>query len=110
LRQILNHFGAEVKIAGSASEGFEKFTAAKPDILVSDIGMPEEDGYSLIRRIRNLPGEQGKTPAVALTAYARPQDRLKALNAGFQMHISKPVEPDELAAVIGSLIGRLQMN
>lgn len=111
LQQVLNHFGADVTIAGSASEGFSEFTAKKPDILISDIGMPEEDGYSLIRRIRKLSAEQGgKTPAVALTAYARPQDRMHALTSGFQTHVSKPVEPDELAAVIGSLIGRLQMD
>lgn len=110
LQQVLEHFGADVTIAGSASEGYSEFIAKNPDILISDIGMPEEDGYSLIRRIRKLPAEQGKTPAVALTAYARLQDRMQALTAGFQMHISKPVEPDELAAVIGSLTGRLEIK
>ena len=110
LRQVLTHFGAEVSTAGSANEGFAEFTAKNFDILISDIGMPEEDGYSLIRRIRKLPEQKGKTPAIALTAYARPQDRMQALTSGFQTHVAKPVEPDELAAVIGSLTGRLQMN
>lgn len=110
LQQVLEYFGADVTLAGSASEGYSQFITKNPDILISDIGMPEEDGYSLIRRIRKLPAEQGKTPAVALTAYARPQDRMQALTAGFQMHISKPVEPDELAAVIGSLTGRLEIK
>lgn len=109
LRQVLQHFGADVLTAGSANEGFKEFVAKKPDVIVSDIGMPEEDGYSFIRRIRNLPAKDGgKTPAVALTAYARPQDRVRALTAGFQTHVAKPVEPDELAAVIKSLTGNIQ--
>jgi signal transduction histidine kinase/CHASE3 domain sensor protein/CheY-like chemotaxis protein len=110
LEQVLRHFGADVSTAGSATEGFAEFTAKKFDLLISDIGMPEEDGYSLIRRIRKLPANKGKTPAIALTAYARAQDRLQALTSGFQTHVAKPVEPDELAAVIGSLTGRLQTD
>ena len=110
LQQVLTHFGADVSMAGSASEGFAEFAAKKFDLLISDIGMPEEDGYSLIRRIRKLPEQKGKTPAIALTAYARPQDRMQALTSGFQTHVAKPVEPDELAAVIGSLTGRLPLD
>ena len=74
------------------------------DILISDIGMPEEDGFTLIKKIRELPDDRGgRIPAIALTAYARVSDRLQALRAGFQMHIAKPVEPDELIAVVANL-------
>jgi CheY-like chemotaxis protein len=76
----------------------------QPDVLISDIGMPGEDGYSLIRKVRALPSQSGgRIPAVALTAYARAEDRIKALAAGFQMHAPKPVEPAELAAIVASL-------
>lgn len=108
LEQVLSHYGAQVKTTLSASEAFDEFQKIQPDILISDIGMPEEDGYSLIRRIRALSDEKSKKmPAIALTAFARPLDRMKALSAGFQTHVSKPVEPDELATVIASLTGRL---
>ena len=77
------------------------------DVLVSDIGMPEEDGYALIRQVRALGAEQGGAiPAVALTAYARAEDRMKAVLAGFQMHGTKPVEPAELLTMVASLAGR----
>ena len=77
------------------------------DVLVSDIGMPEEDGYALIRQVRALGAEQGGAiPAVALTAYARAEDRMKAVLAGFQMHVTKPVEPAELLTMVASLAGR----
>ena len=76
-----------------------------PDVLVSDIGMPGQDGYALIREVRSLSSEQGSaTPAVALTAFARSEDRLKALRAGFHTHIAKPVEPVELSAIIAGLV------
>ena len=76
-------------------------------MLVSDIGMPEEDGYALIRRVRALdPQSGGLTPAVALTAYARAEDRMKAILAGFQMHVSKPVEAAELLTMVASLAGK----
>jgi CheY-like chemotaxis protein len=79
--------------------------------MVSDIGMPDEDGYSLIRRIRALPEKQHRDiPAIALTAFTRAQDRMRALTSGYQNHVAKPVEPDELATVIASLTGRLQIN
>lgn len=81
--------------------------ASRLDILVSDIGMPNEDGYTLLRRVRSLPPERGgRIPAVALTAYARTEDRRAALLAGFQSHVAKPVELSELIAVIANLTGR----
>jgi PAS domain S-box-containing protein len=108
LTQMLTAYGATVKAAGSAAEALEVILQQQPDLLVSDIGMPEEDGYSLIRKIRAQKlGPQGKIPAVALTAFARAQDRLHTLAAGFQHHVSKPVEPAELATVIASLTGRI---
>jgi PAS domain S-box-containing protein len=104
LREILEHCNAEVLTAGSAEEALEVLPRWRPDVLLSDIGMPEEDGYSLIRRIRELPMEKGgHTPAAALTAFARGEDRRRALRAGFQMHVAKPVEVQELAAVVASL-------
>ena len=78
-----------------------------PDLLISDIGMPEEDGYSLISRIRAIEVERGTPlPAIALTAFAREEERTHALNAGFQMHIPKPVEPAQLVAAVATLAGR----
>lgn len=107
LVQTLTHYGATVTTASSAAEALSELVAKNPDILVSDIGMPEEDGYSLIRRAR---AQNIKIPAIALTAFTRAQDRMRALSSGFQNHVSKPVEPDELATVIASLTGRLKMN
>ena len=106
LRSLLTTYGAEVMICSSAGEAFEAVRREKPDLLVSDIGMPEEDGYSLIAKIRRLPEtEGGKTPAIALTAFARIEDRIHALSQGFQMFVPKPVEPNELIAAIRSLAG-----
>ena len=83
------------------------FTAFRPDIIVADIGMPGEDGYSLIRKIRGRPLDRsGLTPAIALTAYAGDGNRQRALDAGYQKHISKPAEPEELALTIATLTGR----
>jgi len=104
---VLEQFGAQVRNAPSAAEGFSVLRVWRPDVLVSDIGMPNEDGFGLIARVRSLtPEEGGATPAVALTAYARAQDRLRTLSAGYQVHVPKPVEPEELAAAVGSLAGR----
>ncbi|HEV2169293.1 MAG TPA: ATP-binding protein, partial [Candidatus Binatus sp.] len=98
---------AEVVTASSANEALEMLDQFKPDVLISDIGLPGEDGYSLIRRVRALPREKGgEIPAVALTAFARMQDRLKVLSSGYQMHVPKPVEPLELATVVASLMRR----
>lgn len=95
---------AKVFAFASASEALEAVSQLKPDVLVSDIGMPLEDGYSLIRKVRKLSADQGgQIPAIALTAYARAEDRTKAIAAGFQIHIPKPVEPAELATVVASL-------
>ena len=95
--------------AGSAAEALDLLRRDPPDVLVSDIGMPGEDGYSLIRRVRQLSTvDGGSVPAVALTAYARSEDRMKALLAGYQMHLSKPVEPAELITVVASLTKRRQ--
>ena len=81
-----------------------------PDVLVSDIGMPGEDGYTLIRRVRSMTGVNALVPAIALTAYARIEDRVKAIQAGFQLHLSKPVEPIELVAMVQSLAGRTSLG
>jgi CheY-like chemotaxis protein len=103
----LGRCGAEVAAASSAREALEAIAGEKFDVLVSDIGMPGEDGYELIRRVRELPGGAGgRTPAVALTAYARTEDRLRAMRAGFEMHVSKPVELTELVVVIANLVRR----
>ena len=105
LKRVLEDCEAAVIVAGSAAEALVALEQHRPDIVVSDIGMPDEDGYSLIRRIRELPAPQGgATPAIALTAYARPEDRVNALVAGFQHHLAKPVEAAELVAVIFSLV------
>jgi signal transduction histidine kinase/CheY-like chemotaxis protein len=107
LKIILTDTGAEVYTAGSANEGLELLRTKRPDVLVSDIGMPDKDGYQLIREVRRLAiTEGGKTPAIALTAFARSEDRTRAMRAGYQVHISKPIEPQELVASIGSLTGR----
>ena len=100
--------GAEVSTAASAAEALEVLEGGDGcDVLISDIGMPLVDGYELIRRIRRLPPERGgRVPAVALTAYARIEDRLHALRSGFQMHVPKPVELAELIAVTASLVSR----
>lgn len=104
---LLEQSGARVTAAASVSDALEKLEQMQPDVLLSDIGMPDEDGYSLIRRVRTLSKERGgQTPAIALTAYARTEDRIRALEAGFQTHIAKPLEPAELVAVIKSFAGR----
>lgn len=88
----------------TATDALEKLKLMKPDLLLSDIEMPNEDGYSLIRQVRSLNKNQGGlTPAIALTAHARFSDRMLALSAGFQMHLTKPVEPAELVTIIANL-------
>ena len=107
LKAGLGQCGAEVTAVGSAAEALESIEKSAPDLLISDIGMPDEDGYELMRRIRQLPAETGgRVPAIALTAYARVEDRMHALRAGYQMHVPKPVELAELAAVAASLVRR----
>lgn len=102
---LLEQSGAEVIAVASASEAIEAVSHVKADVLISDIGMPDEDGYSLIRKVRALRAEQGgMIPAVAVTAYARSEDRTRAIASGFQMHISKPVEPEELVTVVATFL------
>jgi PAS domain S-box-containing protein len=107
LKRVLEDCGAKTILAGSAQEGLELLVKHRPDMIVSDIGMPEEDGYEFIKKVRALPAEQGgRTPAAALTAFARAEDRTRALRAGYQTHVAKPVEPTELTAVVASLATR----
>ncbi|MEA2464981.1 MAG: hypothetical protein QOJ98_2728 [Acidobacteriota bacterium] len=103
LGTILTGFGATVTPAASAAEAMQRFSAATPDVLVSDIGMPDEDGYALIRRLRL---SSSQVPAVAVTAYADPRDRDRALTAGYQAHVAKPVEPHVLAAAVLRVLPR----
>ncbi|WP_413174482.1 ATP-binding protein [Anabaena azotica] len=116
IKTVLEECQAEVILAASASEALQMLTQWKPDILISDIGMPEEDGYSLIRKVRSAessspfpslpPNQGGNIPAVALTAYAGVEERIRSIQAGFQLHLPKPVEPAELATVVASLVKR----
>ncbi len=105
IQRVLSQCGAEVCTAGSAAEGLEQLRLFQPHVLVSDIGMPVTDGYQFIRAVRNLaPDEGGKTPAIALTAFARSEDRMNAMLAGYQVHVAKPIEPQELAVTVRTLI------
>ena len=107
VQRLLESCGANVLLAGTAQEALALVVDRRPAVLVSDIGMPIEDGHALIRRVRALPAGKGDdTPAIALTAYARAEDRMRAVQAGFQMHIAKPVEAAELLAMVASLAGR----
>jgi signal transduction histidine kinase/DNA-binding response OmpR family regulator len=104
---MLMNGGAEVRTCPSAAEGLDAMRTWRPDVLISDIEMPREDGYSFIRRVRAMDGGAfARTPAVALTAYGRVQDRLRTLSAGFSMHVPKPVDPAELTIVVANLAGR----
>jgi CheY-like chemotaxis protein len=102
VKRILSGRNAEVQIASSADEAMEVFAAFTPDVILSDVGMPGKDGYDLIRMIRKHP-KGSKTPAAALTALARAEDRMRALTAGFQTHIAKPVSSAEIVATVLSL-------
>ena len=107
IREVLKECGSEVVMSRSAAEALEALEQHKPDILISDLGMPDEDGYSLISKIRALPPERGgQIPAAALTAYARAEDRMRVLRSGFQFHLPKPVDSAELVTVVASLAGR----
>ncbi len=106
LATILTQSGAAVTVAAGVADALDKLGRVKPDLLVSDIEMADEDGYSLIRKVRALEKDRGRRlPAIALTAHARSSDRLRALSEGYQMHITKPVEPAELVLAITNLIG-----
>jgi PAS domain S-box-containing protein len=108
IRTVLEHCAAVVTTACSSAEALDRIPKVRPEVIVSDIGLPDEDGYAFIRKLRELPREAGgRTPAVALTAYARPEDRRRALLDGFQSHAVKPVDPQELVIVIANLVGRV---
>ncbi|HEV7800908.1 MAG TPA: response regulator [Burkholderiales bacterium] len=106
LKRVLDECDAEVFTASNAVEALAVVQQHRPHVLVSDIGMPDVDGYELLRRIRTL-GEAngGKLPAIALTAFARSEDRTRALRAGFLVHVSKPLEPSELIATVAAVAG-----
>ena len=99
---VLGSCGAQVEIAASADQAVELIQRCAPDVLLSDIGLPSEDGYALIRRVRALPSG-ARLPALALTAYAGAAESRRALEAGYQRYLSKPVEPCELAALVAEL-------
>jgi CheY-like chemotaxis protein len=104
VRAVLEDCGCRVTTARNADDALARMVEEVPDVLLSDIGMPDVDGYELIRRVRLLPHERGgDVPAAALTAYARPEDRRRMLNAGYSIHLPKPVEPAELVAVVATL-------
>jgi CheY-like chemotaxis protein len=104
---VKSHSGAQVKTASSAAAAMEAIAEEVFDVLISDIGMPEEDGYALIAKVRALDKERGGSiPAAALTAYAGEEDRIRALRSGFQTHVPKPISPNELVAVVANLAGR----
>jgi CheY-like chemotaxis protein len=106
LKVVLDNSGAVVVTAASVREAIDTFEQWRPDVLVTDLAMPEQDGYQLIEQVRSRSSEQGgNTPAVALTAYARSEDQIRALAAGFQMHLAKPIAPKELIAALASLSG-----
>ena len=107
VKRLLEDCKAVVTSAGSADEAIRLLPNDIPDVLISDIGMPQEDGYALIKRVRALGKERGgNVPAIALTAYARPEDRMKAMLAGFEQYLVKPVEPAELIMLVAILAGR----
>ena len=110
-RELLGHIlqgaGAQVKLVTSAAQALAELARVNPHVLLSDISMPDEDGYSLVRRVRTLPQQEGgSVPAIALTALARTDDRQEALLAGYQMHMAKPVEPEQLIEAVANLAGR----
>jgi len=111
IRQMLHRSGAVVAQAASAKEALAQIDRRPPDVLISDIGMPEADGYALIRQVRNLPPDRGgAVPAIALTAYVRDEDRARMIAAGFTSHVPKPVEAPELIRTIGHLSGRTHLS
>ena len=105
IHKVLELSGAMVISTSSAAEAMEKFAAAKPDVLISDIAMPDQDGYALMREVRNLPPQSGGLiPAIALTGYAGDRDKAATFAAGYQAHLAKPIEPSDLITAIEELI------
>jgi CheY-like chemotaxis protein len=108
-QRVLEESGAQVLTACSTAEALAIVDRNNVlSVIVSDIGMPDQDGYDLIKQMRALPGDAGRVPAIALTALARADDRKRALLAGYQTHVSKPVNPAELVAVVANLAGRTE--
>jgi CheY-like chemotaxis protein len=108
LKEVLSGEGATVLAAAAAGEALERLRTFRPDVFVSDIGLPLVDGYALMRQVRDLPADEGgRTPAIALTAYAGIDDARKAFAAGYQLHVAKPVDPTDLAGRVALLAGRL---
>jgi CheY-like chemotaxis protein len=105
LTDVLGTLGAKVTAVDSAQHALEWLVAQGADVIVSDIAMPDEDGLSFIRRVRALPEPLGQVPAIALTAFARADDRARAIDAGYQLHLAKPVELAELQAGVAALTG-----
>jgi CheY-like chemotaxis protein len=106
LTRILNAYGAVVSEAGSAMEALDYVRVTSPQVMISDIGLPGDDGYELIRQVRATGYDAKRLPAVALTAFARPEDRMRALSNGFQVHFGKPMDPYNMVRTISDLIGR----
>jgi PAS domain S-box-containing protein len=107
IRRLLTEHRAVVRTAGSADEGMSMMMAETPEVIISDIGMPGKDGYQFLREVRKLPAAHGgKTPAIALTAFARSEDRTRAMLAGYQVHLSKPIDGHELVATVAGVTGR----
>jgi CheY-like chemotaxis protein len=106
---MLTEAGASVVAVGSVRDALQAIDAQRPDVLVTDIRLPDEDGYALIRQVREAEAEQGGfLPALALTGFVRAEDRARILAAGFQAHVPKPVEPGELTVAIATLIDRVR--
>jgi CheY-like chemotaxis protein len=106
-RHVLGRTGAEVETAESATEALSRLERRRPDVILCDIGMPDEDGYTFIRQVRRLSALRGgDVPAAAVTAYGRVEDRARALGAGYDVHITKPVDPQALIATVVSLVKR----
>jgi CheY-like chemotaxis protein len=104
---IVGRAGARTTAAASAAEALDILADIRPDLIICDVAMPDQDGHSFIRTIRSRSGaEGGRVPAIALTAHARAEDRTHSLLAGFQSHVAKPAEPTELVALIATLVGR----
>jgi len=103
--EVLGSRGAQVEKAASVREAYALFERFRPELIVSDIAMPDEDGFSFIRRIRSLPSAQGgRVPAIALTAFASESDSARALEFGYSLHLGKPVDPDALAEAVAKLV------
>ena len=108
-REILESAGAQVTTLDSAELALEEIASVRPDVLVADVGLPQLDGFELMKRIRRLPDAKVRdVPAATLTAYARPEDRVKALQSGFQIHLAKPIDPAELIVAVAALVKRAQ--